>query len=234
MSRSPNGLAPVGDDSCGEEESSPETASLFASGAPDFLSGVMPIEPAFAMPQIKRMQERSKSKQAGRRPTNTLRETFLDELADIYDAEKQLIKALPKVAEAAEHEDLKRGFQQHLEETEEHVTRLERVFEIFGEEPKSRRCKAMKGLLEEGEEHIEDEDGDAALICAAQKIEHYEIASYGSLVSWARLLGEEDAADVLEETLDEEKATDEKLTSLAESVINVDESQKAAESEESE
>jgi len=170
------------------------------------------------------MQERSKSKQAGRRSTNTLRETFLDELADIFDAEKQLTRALPKVAEAAEHEDLKSGVQQHLEQ----------VFEIFGEEPKSRKCKAMKGLLEEGEEHIEDEAGDAALICAAQKVEHYEIASYGSLVSWARLLGEEDAADVLEETLDEEKATDEKLTNLAESIINVEESQKPAESEESE
>jgi len=180
------------------------------------------------------MQQRSKNKQSGRRTTNTLRETFLDELADIYDAEKQLIKALPKVAGAAEHEELKSGIQQHLEETEEHVARLNQVFEIFGEDVKGKKCKAMKGLLEEGEERIEDEAGDAALIAAAQKVEHYEIASYGSLVSWARLMSEEDAADLLEETLDEEKATDEKLTNLAESVINVEESQKPAESEESE
>ena len=101
---------------------------------------------------------------------STLRDTFLDELADIYDAEKQLIKALPKMAKAAEHEDLKQAFQMHLEETEEHVNRLERVFEVFGAQARAKKCKGMKGLLEEGEEMIKEEEGDAALICAAQKV----------------------------------------------------------------
>src|SRR4051794_30674709 len=111
-----------------------------------------------------------------------LRETFLDELKDLYDAEKQLTKGLPKMAKAAESEELKAAFEQHLQETEGHVERLEKVFEIFGEDAKGKKCKAMQGLLEEGKELIEEEAGDAALICAAQKVEHYEIASYGSLV----------------------------------------------------
>ena len=162
---------------------------------------------------------------------STLRETFLEELADIYDAEKQLTKALPKMAKAAEHEDLRRGFETHLEETEAQIERLEQVFELFEEEPKGKKCKAMQGLVKEGEDLIKDEAGDAALICAAQKVEHYEIASYGSLRSWARLLAEDEAADLLEETLDEEEATDEKLTELAESVINVDEMEKEGKSE---
>src|SRR5947199_169698 len=100
---------------------------------------------------------------------NTLRETFLDELADIYDAEKQLIKALPKMGEAAENEALKSGFEMHLTETETHVQRLEQVFELFGKEARGKKCKAMKGLIDEGKELIEEEAGDAALICAAQK-----------------------------------------------------------------
>ena len=151
-----------------------------------------------------------------------LRETFLDELADLYDAEKQLIKALPKMAKAAEHEELKDAFETHLEETQEHVNRLEQVFRAFGSKPKGKKCKAMQGLIEEGEEIIEEEMGDAALICAAQKVEHYEIASYGCLHSWATLLEENESADLLQETLDEEKATDEKLTQTAESAINVE------------
>jgi len=154
---------------------------------------------------------------------SNLRETFLEELADLYDAEKQIIKALPKMAKAAEHEDLRRAFEMHLEETEGHVERLERVFEVFGQQARGKKCKGMKGLLEEGEEHIKEESGDAGLICAAQKVEHYEIAAYGSLHSWAKLMGEEDAAELLEETLEEEKATDEKLTETAEQSINVEE-----------
>ena len=155
---------------------------------------------------------------------STLRETFLDELADVYDAEKQILKALPKMVKAAEHEELKHGFQQHLEQTEEHVSRLERVFEDMGSKARAKKCKAMQGILQEGEERIKEKAGDAALICAAQKVEHYEIAAYGSLNSWAKLLEEADAADLLEETLDEEKSTDEKLTQVAESAINVEES----------
>ena len=160
-----------------------------------------------------------------------LRETFIEELKDLYDAEKQLTKALPKMSKAAEHEDLKEAFDTHLEDTEGHIERLERVFEMFDEQPKGKKCKAMEGLIAEGKELIEEEEGDAAMICAAQKVEHYEIASYGSLISWARLMGEDEAADLLEETLNEEEQTDEKLTDLAESVINVEE---AAEEEEGE
>jgi ferritin-like metal-binding protein YciE len=154
---------------------------------------------------------------------NTLRETFIDELADLYDAEKQLVKALPKMAKAAENEELKAGFETHLEETEEHVNRLEEVFALFDEKARGKKCKAMQGLLEEGKELIEEEAGDAALICAAQKVEHYEIASYGSLKCWAELLGEDKAVKLLEETLDEEKATDEKLTEVAQSAVNAEE-----------
>lgn len=149
-----------------------------------------------------------------------LRETFIDELKDIYNAEKQLIKGLPKMAKAAEDESLKAAFEQHLDETEEQVKRLEKVFKIFGQKPQGKTCKAMEGLLEEGKELIEEEAGDAALICAAQKVEHYEIATYGSLLAWARLLQEDEAAELLEETLDEEKQTDESLTEIAETAIN--------------
>ena len=162
---------------------------------------------------------------------NELRETFVQELKDIYDAEKQLVKALPKIARAAEHEELKAAFESHLEETEEHVRRLEEVFKAMDEPVKGKKCKAMQGLIEEGADLIDEEEGDAALICAAQKVEHYEIASYGSLEAWARLLGEEEAAGLLEQTLDEEKAADEKLTEIAETAINVEESQEEAEEE---
>jgi ferritin-like metal-binding protein YciE len=177
------------------------------------------------------MEQRSKNQQGGRRRSSSLRETFLDELADVYDAEKQLTKALPKMAKAAEHEDLKAGFEQHLQETQGHVKRLEQVFEIFGEPAKGKKCKAMHGLVEEGEELIAEEEGDAALICGAQKVEHYEIASYGCLAAWAKLLGETEAVELLEETLNEEKATDEKLTELAESVINIEEKEESSKGE---
>lgn len=155
---------------------------------------------------------------------NTLRETFLEELADIYDAEKQLLKALPKMAKAAQNDQLRQGFEEHLEQTEEHVQRLERVFVSFGEKAKAKKCKAMVGLIEEGQELISEKAGDAALISAAQKVEHYEIAAYGSLKSWAECLEENEAAELLEETLEEEKATDDKLTEVAESVVNAQES----------
>src|SRR5882762_5238369 len=156
---------------------------------------------------------------------SALRETFLEELADLYNAEKQLLKALPKMAKAAEHGQLQEAFEEHLEQTREHVTRLEQVFKIFGKAAKGKTCKAMEGLIEEGEDLIEKEEGDAALICAAQKVEHYEIASYGSLEAWARLLQQDDAANLLEETLEEEKAANEKLTETAESAINVEENE---------
>jgi len=165
---------------------------------------------------------------------STLRETFLDELGAIFDAEKQILKALPKMAQAAQHEDLRHAFEEHLEQTEGQVERLEHVFEVIGEEPKNKGCKAMDGILKAGEELIKQHQGDAALICAAQKVEHFEIASYGSLQSWARLLGEEEAAELLEETLDEERDTDEQLTELAETVINADENEAEREEDEGE
>jgi ferritin-like metal-binding protein YciE len=150
-----------------------------------------------------------------------LRETFLDELADIYDAEHQLTRALPKIAKAAENDQLKAGFEKHLLQTKNHIERLDRVFQAFGEKARSRKCKAMKGLIQEGEERIGDEAGDAALIAAAQKVEHYEIAGYGSLKCWAELLGRNDAVSLLEQTLQEEKATDAKLTEVAQNAVNL-------------
>ena len=146
---------------------------------------------------------------------NALRETFVEELMDLYDAEKQLLKALPKMAKAAEHEELKEAFDSHLHETEEHVRRLEQVFKLMEQPVKTKKCKAMQGLIEEGEELISEEEGDAALICAAQKVEHYEIAGYGTLRTWADLLGRKEAAQLLEFTLDEEKQADQKLTEIA-------------------
>jgi len=117
-----------------------------------------------------------------------LRETFLHELGDIYDAEKQLLKALPKMAKAARSDELREGFEEHLRQTQEHVQRVEQVFRSFGEKTKARKCKAMAGLVQEGQDLIKEKAGDAALIGAAQKVEHYEIASYGSLRAWAESL----------------------------------------------
>ena len=156
-----------------------------------------------------------------------LRETFIEELKDLYDAEKQLLKALPKMAKAAMHPELKTAFEEHLEQTEEHVSRLEEVFNVLEEDAKAKKCKAMQGLVEEAQELIEEEEGDAALICAAQKVEHYEIASYGSLRAWAELLDLDEAVDLLEETLSEEKETDERLTEIAESAANPEDAEGA-------
>ena len=162
---------------------------------------------------------------------NALQETFIDELKDIYDAEHQIVKALPDLIEAATHEELKSGLQEHLEETHEHIKRVEQVFRIFEETPKRKKCKGTAGLLEEGHEIIKENRGDAALISAAQKVEHYEIASYGSLSAWARLLDKEEAAELLEANLNEEKLADEKLTEVAENVVNLDEREETEEAE---
>ena len=161
-----------------------------------------------------------------------LREMFLEELGDVFDAENQLLKALPKMAQAASEADLKDGFNEHFKETETHVERLKQVFQMLGRPAKGKTCKAMQGLIAEGEELIKENAGDAALICAAQKIEHYEIASYGTLCSWARLLEEEDAEELLNTTLDEEKAVDQKLTEIAEDTINIEAAEGEAEEEE--
>jgi len=154
----------------------------------------------------------------------TLHDLFIDQLRDAYDAEKQLVKALPKMAKAAHSTELRDGFTQHLEETERQVERLEKVFETAGYKAKAKTCEAMKGLVEEGKEIIDlkanPDVRDAGLIAAAQKVEHYEIASYGCLCTWAEQLGYHDAQRLLHETLDEEKRTDEKLTELAQANIN--------------
>ena len=157
---------------------------------------------------------------------NALKELYIDELRDIYNAENQLTKALPKMAKAATSDELRAGFEEHLEQTKGHVERLERIFKELGEKPTGKKCKGMEGLVEEGAEMIkEDElDGevlDAGLISAAQRVEHYEIAAYGCVRTYANLLGENDAAGLLEQTLKEEKETDQKLTKLAEK-INVE------------
>ena len=155
---------------------------------------------------------------------NTLQKLYTDELRDLYNAENQLLKALPKMAKAASSEELKEAFEQHLEQTKGHVKRLEQVFEELDEKPKGKTCRAMKGLIEEGSEVLE-EDGensvrDAGIIVAAQKVEHYEIAGYGSVRTFAHLLGQNKAAELLQATLDEESETNELLNRLAESVIN--------------
>jgi ferritin-like metal-binding protein YciE len=153
-----------------------------------------------------------------------LHELFLDELADLMSAEVQLTKALPKMAKAAQSEELAEAFRMHLEETENHVERLKQVFGSLDEKVKSKTCKAMKGLIEEGSELMKELKGssaiDAGLIAAAQKVEHYEIASYGSVRAWAEEMGHSEAVQLLEETLEEEKAADEKLTEIAQESAN--------------
>lgn len=155
---------------------------------------------------------------------NTLQDLFIHELKDLYSAETQLIKALPKMARAATHEDLRAGFEEHLEQTKVHVQRLEQIGEQCEAKLTGHKCKAMEGLIKEGSELIsedaEDSVRDAGLIGAAQRVEHYEIAAYGTARALAKCLGYDDAAELLGETLEEEKATDEKLTELAESAIN--------------
>jgi len=156
----------------------------------------------------------------------TLQDLFVQELKDLHSAETQLVKALPKMAKAATHEDLKAGFEEHLEQTKGHVSRLDQIGKQLGCKLTGHTCKAMQGLIEEGGELIsedaEDSVRDAGLIGAAQRVEHYEIAGYGTARALARCLGHDDAADLLSETLDEEKATDEKLTELAENTINAE------------
>jgi ferritin-like metal-binding protein YciE len=154
---------------------------------------------------------------------STLNELFVEELRDLYDAEKQLTRALPKMAKAAASDKLRAAFQEHLQQTEGHVERLEQIFEALGEKATGKKCAAMAGLVKEGEEiasDTEEQVRDAGLIAAAQKVEHYEIAGYGTARTHAELLGQDDAVQLLEETLNEEKETDAKLTELAESSAN--------------
>jgi ferritin-like metal-binding protein YciE len=154
----------------------------------------------------------------------TLHDAFLDELRDAYDAEKQLIKALPKLAKAATAESLREAFEAHLDETRGHVDKLEQVFAALDEKVRGKHCDGIAGIIEEGksvmEEDFDDDTMDACLIAAGQRAEHYEMAAYGTLVAWAKSMGHDEAAGLLEEILEEEKAADEKLSSLAEGGIN--------------
>jgi len=157
---------------------------------------------------------------------DSLRKLYVEELKDLYSAEKQILQALPKMAKKATDAKLKQGFEQHLRQTEGHVERLDRIFDALGKAGRGKKCKAMEGLLEEGkevmQEDMEPEVMDAALIAAAQRVEHYEMAGYGTCRTWAQVLGEEMHAKLLQQTLDEERETDQKLTQLAESTINVE------------
>jgi ferritin-like metal-binding protein YciE len=156
---------------------------------------------------------------------NTLKDLYIHELKDLYSAEKQLTRALPKMAKAASNAQLKEGFSQHLEETKEHVARLEKVLKGLDASTRGPKCKAMEGLVEEGADLMEEEGDpevlDAGLIVAAQKVEHYEIAGYGSACTFAKLLGDKAGLELLKLTINEEETTDKKLTKLATSVINL-------------
>jgi ferritin-like metal-binding protein YciE len=161
-----------------------------------------------------------------------LDELFHDTLKDIYYAEKKILGALPKMAKAAQNGDLRAAFEKHKDETEGQVARLEQVFELIEEKPQGKKCAAIEGILEEGQEIIKEYKGspalDAGLVSAAQAVEHYEIARYGTLRTWAEEMGLDDAAKLLQETLDEEEATDQSLTELAEAVVNQEAQAKAA------
>ena len=154
----------------------------------------------------------------------TLHDAFIDELRDAYDAEKQLLRALPKMAKKATAEDLSAAFEAHLEETRGHVDKLEQVFGTLDEKVRGKHCDGIAGIIEEGksvmEEDFDAETMDACLIAGGQRAEHYEMAAYGTLIAWAQVMGHTEAADLLEEILEEEKAADQKLSALAEGGIN--------------
>ena len=153
-----------------------------------------------------------------------IRELLVEEMQDLYDAEKQLVKALPKMVKAASNPELSQAFASHLEETQGHVQRLEQAFELLGEKPKGKPCAAMKGLIQEAQETIQEDMPDAlhdsAIICAAQKVEHYEMSGYGTLSAWAKRIGLGDVAELLDATLEEERAADEKLTEVNQEVLD--------------
>jgi ferritin-like metal-binding protein YciE len=182
--------------------------------------------------------KKSESK-ANAQGNSQLEKFFLDSLKDIYWAEKHLTKALPKMQKAATTEELQSAIEEHITQTEEHVSRLEQVFELLGKKPQAKKCEAMEGLVKEGESVVEEtEDGsmtrDVGIIVAAQKVEHYEIATYGGLVQLAKTMGEEDIASILAQTLEEEKQTDLGLTEIAENNINWEAEQEGEAGEEEE
>jgi ferritin-like metal-binding protein YciE len=164
----------------------------------------------------------------------SLRQLYIDELKDLYSAETQMVKALPKMAKASSNAELRQGFEEHLRQTSEHVSRLEQIFEMLGEKPTGKKCLGMEGLIKEGSETMQESYADAlmdaALIGAAQRVEHYEIAGYGTVRAFADLLGESEHVSLIEQTLQEEKQTDDKLTQLAER-INSEASQSVEETQ---
>ncbi|HEY2805772.1 MAG TPA: ferritin-like domain-containing protein [Gemmatimonadales bacterium] len=170
--------------------------------------------------------------------TENLKKLFVEELKDIYSGESQIIKALPKLARAAHSDELRDALEEHLDATKQHKERLEQIFEDLGIPAKPKTCEGIKGIITEGDKAVEDASEkviDACIIAAAQKVEHYEMATYGTLRTWAQLLGEDKAATLLEQTLEEERSADEALTQLAESFANAEaESGEGAEEEESE
>jgi ferritin-like metal-binding protein YciE len=153
---------------------------------------------------------------------DSLRDLYIDELKDLYSAETQLVKALPKMAKAASNDQLRQAFEEHLRQTSEHVSRLEQIFQALEEKPTGKKCVGMEGLVKEGSEVMKEDYGDevkdAAIIGAAQRVEHYEMAGYGTVRAFAELLGETEHVSLLEETMNEEKEADEKLTQLAEEI----------------
>jgi ferritin-like metal-binding protein YciE len=157
---------------------------------------------------------------------NNLRDLYIEQLQDLYSAETQIVEALPLMAKAASHKQLKSGFEEHLAQTKQHVQRLETIFQQLGASPKGQKCKGMEGLLKEGQEMMKTKGEpaaiDAGLIAAAQRVEHYEIAGYGCVRTYAKELGDKQAMSLLQQTLDEEGATDHKLTKLATQVINLE------------
>lgn len=189
------------------------------------------------MAQTKTSTRKSSKMESGTAIGNSQLEKFFhDSLKDIYWAEKHLTKALPKMQKAATTEELQSAIEDHLAQTEEHVTRLEQVFEVLVKKPQAKKCDAMEGLIKEGESVVEEtEDGsmtrDVAIIVSAQKVEHYEIAAYGSLVTLAKVLGQEEVAEILAQTLEEEKQADENLTEIAENSINWEAEQEGEEEE---
>ncbi len=170
--------------------------------------------------------------------SNSLKDLYVEQLQDLYSAENQLIKALPKMVEAANSDELRTSIEDHLEKTKQHASRLEKIFARMGEDPKGEKCKGMEGLIKEGSQVIEDDEmdeevKDAAMIAAAQRVEHYEIAGYGCVRTYATLLGDREAAALLEQTLEEEKEADETLTEIAEQ-INVEAIEGGAQEEQEE
>ena len=174
--------------------------------------------------QPKNQTRKERERKRGIMNLETLKELYVNELRDLYNAEGQLVKALPKMAKAASSDELKEAFEKHLEQTKGHMERLEQVFEEIDEKPKGKTCHGMKGLIEEGSEVLkadgEDSVLDAGIIVAAQKVEHYEIAGYGSVRTFAQLLGQDKSAELLQQTLDEESETNELLNKLAEDIVN--------------